>query len=152
MCVCVYIWHSKRVGTAVLWDWAFLNRRSWDSASSHWFMSLQCASPQAAAQQSRQSAALTGGAGRHLLAADLLSSPLLSSALPCTGADLEHHTRPLCSFGGQICFLCGSEEEEEEEETGVISVLLFGPQGEEPVVDSTLQREGAAQRGKIPFT
>lgn len=30
----------------------------------------------------------------------------------------------------------------------VISVLLFGPQGEEPVVDSTLQREGAVQRGK----
>lgn len=34
-----------------------------------------------------------------------------------------------------------------------ISVLLFGPQGEEPVVDSTLaRREGAVQRGKIPFT
>lgn len=45
-----------------------------------------------------------------------------------------------------------AEGEEEEEETGEISVLLFGPQGEEPVVDSTLQREGAAHRGKTPFT
>lgn len=46
--------------------------------------------------------------------------------------------------------MCGSEEEEEEE-TGDVSVLLFGPRGEEPVVDSTLRREGAALRGKISF-
>lgn len=34
----------------------------------------------------------------------------------------------------------------------VISALLFGPQGEEPVVDSTLHREGAVHGGKRPFT
>lgn len=34
----------------------------------------------------------------------------------------------------------------------VISALRFGSQGEEPVVDSTLHREGAVHGGKRPFT
>lgn len=34
----------------------------------------------------------------------------------------------------------------------VISELRLGSQGEEPVVDSTLHREGAVHGGKRPFT
>lgn len=93
-----------------------MNRRSWDSASSYWFMSLQCASPQAAAKQSHQSAAVPGG--KTLLTADLLSS-----ALSCRGPLPDIIPNLSAAFDGHTGFLCGRKEEE----TGGISVLLFGP-------------------------
>lgn len=126
VCVCVHL-ALKTCETPLIFlfffSWAFMNRRSWDCASSsHWFMSLQCASPQAAAQHStaehshHQSCCYccccctTGG--RQLLLTSprtLLSSPLLS----CAG----HHQPALSArFDGRTCCLCGSEEEEEEEE------------------------------------
>lgn len=57
----------------------------------------------------------------------------------------------------QTCLLCSSKEEEAVRASArvlpcVISVLRLGPQGEEPVVDSTLHREGAVHGGKRPFT
>lgn len=115
-----------------------MNRGSWDSASSHWFKSLQCASPQLRPPQSKKPSVCCCCPYRGRKA--LLTADLLSSALPLQRTITWHHTRPLCSFGGQTGFLCGRKEEETE---GGISVLLFGPQGEEPVVDSTLQRETA---------
>ncbi|KAK9531619.1 hypothetical protein VZT92_011034 [Zoarces viviparus] len=105
-------------------------------------MSLQCASPQAAAQQSYQSTAAAPGGGERKA---LLTVNIVSSALPCTVFRTGTIAPSLCAaFDRQIVFcVCSSEEEE----TGEVPVLLFGPQGEEPVVDSTLQREGAALRG-----
>ncbi|KAF1376564.1 hypothetical protein PFLUV_G00212790 [Perca fluviatilis] len=97
-------------------------------------MSLQCL-PSGRRTVSHQSAAAYRGGS--------LSSTRNSSARSCTGPDLTIVPSLSAAFDGQICFVCSSKEEE----TGEISVLLFGSQGEEPVVDSTLQREGAAQRG-----
>ncbi|KAL3052577.1 hypothetical protein OYC64_005172 [Pagothenia borchgrevinki] len=89
-------------------------------------MSLQCASPQAAAQLSHQSAAVPGE-----------GSPAPGRTSPSYPASLE-------PFSARHV-LCAAVTWRRR---GEISVLLFGPQGEEPVVDSTLQREGVAQRGQ----
>ncbi|CAG5928101.1 unnamed protein product [Menidia menidia] len=63
-------------------------------------------------------------------------SPSPSTALPTRVASGHRARPPLCIFVSPLCFLCGSREEE-------ISGLPFGPLGEEPVGDRTLQRDTA---------
>lgn len=88
-----------------------MNRRSWDSASSHWFVSLQCASPQAAAQPNHQSRCCSLPVGKA--SPPHRGSPLLGVLLPHRPS---HPPSPqdMCSVqqwrggeaGGEGWFLC----------------------------------------------
>lgn len=75
-----------------------MNRRSWDSASSHWLASLQCASPPARRTEKPSGSCCKREASPHC------GSPFLCSPLNRTG--LDHNTHPLSaapSGGHGLC-------------------------------------------------
>lgn len=153
----LYIWNEGECFFVFfLWDWAFMNRRSWDSAPCHWLASLQCASPPGRRTE-KPSGSCCKREGFPLLTADLLSSARLSTGpvwttIPTPSLQLRR-ADTVCVRqwrGGDL----GGEWREVGVGVGCrFLCYCLVLKGEEPVVDSTLaRREGAVQRGKIPFT
>lgn len=127
----LYIWNEGECFFVFfLWDWAFMNRRSWDSASCHWLASLQCASPPGRRTEKPSGSCCKREGFPHC------GSPFLCSPLNRTG--LDHNTHPLSaapSGGHGLCEAVKRRRPGWGVEGGgcgcgvQISVLLFGPQG-----------------------
>lgn len=99
-----------------------MNRRSWDSASSHWSMSPQCASPQAATAEPSVPLPYRRNASPPHRGSPLLGSlhPRPSPRPPAlrrTGPG--HRTQPLCSHWHAFrCFQCAAVKRRRRREEG----------------------------------